>query len=96
MAKQPVTKTYNNNIQTYKGIKLKLIIYTPEHFARLRAKRFLLVGKNKSQNIWIPNRHLDPSGTILPGENLDYIMLKAYEQNKFQYAGIPFNPEQFQ
>ena len=52
---------YNTEIQNYRGIKFKLIVYTEQHFAALRAKRFLLISdkeEHPSQNFWIPNCYL--------------------------------------
>lgn len=92
--KQPERRPekYNGNTQYYKGIPVRLIIYTESHFAALRAKRFMLGGKTSTQNIWIPNAYLDETGTIKPGVNLDWLFQKAYRQNKFRYAGIAINP----
>lgn len=68
--------------QEYKGIPLKLIQrgYPPYQ----QAKRFTLNGTN--QNVWIPNKHLAPDGTILPDQNIDYVFRKA--QNQLNIAGI--------
>lgn len=59
---------YNTEIQNYKGIKVRLIKYTDKHFARLKAKRFMLVGsdENSKQNLWIPNK-LKYAGVKTPG-----------------------------
>lgn len=69
---------YNTSIQMYKNIPLKLIVYTEQHFARLKAKRFTINGSN--QNIWIPNVYLEPDGTIKANANIDFIFYKAKRQ----------------
>ncbi len=71
----------NYNIQIYKTIPLVLI---KRNYSRHNAKRFAINGTN--QNVWIPNRHLEPDGTIKAGENIDYVLRKA--QNQLNYAGI--------
>ncbi len=67
-------------IQTYKGISLELINRNYKGYA---AKRFTLGGT--SQNVWIPNKHLEPDGTIKLGENIDYIFRKS--QRQLELAG---------
>lgn len=84
---------YNNSTQTYTGrffknIPLKLIVYRPEHFARLNAKRFMLGNPKYGQNIWIPNRFLEEDGTIRKDADLDWAMTKAVSQNKFKLAHL--------
>ena len=72
---------YNFSDQYYKGIKLKLIRRNyPE---TQKAKRFIIEGTN--QNVWIPNRHLEPDATIKQEENIDYIFRKA--RRKLEIAG---------
>lgn len=83
---------YNNKTQYYKGIPIKLIVYTEKHFARLNAKRFMLGDPKANQNIWIPNAYLESNGTIKNGVNIDFIFKKAYCQKKFYYAHININP----
>lgn len=83
---------YNLSIQDYKGVKVQLILYTERHFAALRAKRFILVGQNLSQNIWIPNSSLLPDGTLDPKRDLDWVFQQAWRQNKFRLAGIGIEP----
>lgn len=65
---------------------------TPEHFARLKAKRFLLINPkikdNSSQNILIPNAYLQEDGTLEPYVNIDFVFRTAALQRKFEYAGI--------
>lgn len=71
----------NLNEQYYKGIKLQLI--ERGYPKGQKAKRFTIGGTN--QNVWIPNKHLLPDGTIKEGENLDYVFRKA--QRKLEIAG---------
>lgn len=70
----------NYKIQLYKGIKLQLIKRNYKGYA---AKRYTLGGTN--QNVWIPNKHLLEDGTIIEGENLDYIFRKS--QRQLELAG---------
>jgi hypothetical protein len=79
---------YNTHVQYYKGVPIKLIVYTDKHFARLNAKRFILGDSKARQNIWIPNAYLEPNGTVKIGANIDFIFKKAYLQKKFYYAHI--------
>lgn len=55
----------NYSMQYYKGIPLQLI---NRKYGDRSAKRFTINGTN--QNVWIPNKHLDSDGNILPGEIL--------------------------
>ena len=71
----------NFSTQVYKGIPLKLI---DRRYGRFKAKRFIINSTN--QNVWIPNKHLEPDGTIKSGENLDYVFQHAV--NQLNYAGI--------
>ena len=71
----------NFEIQYYKGIPLQLI---DRKYGDRKAKRFIINGTN--QNVWIPNKHLAEDGTILAGENLDYIFRVAKRQ--LELAGI--------
>lgn len=87
MAKRNEEK-YCTETQNYKGIPLKLIVYTEKHFARLRAKRFMIGNPKYNQNLWIPNKHLDEKGRIRAGENIDYVISQAERQNKLKYANI--------
>lgn len=75
---------YNQTVQYYKHIPLKLIIYTEKHFSRLKAKRFVINGTH--QNVWIPNCHLMPDGTIKPNSNLDFVFRNA--RRKLKLAGV--------
>lgn len=80
------TDKYNTNTQYYKHVPLNLIVYTEEHFARLKAKRFRI--NHTNQNVWIPNVYLEPDCTIKPNVDLDFIFLKAKRQ--LSLAGIDF------
>lgn len=71
----------NYGTQYYKGIPLKLI---KREYGNMRARRFII--NNTNQNVWIPIKHLDESGTIKDGEDLDYIFRKA--KNQLTIAGI--------
>lgn len=71
----------NFNIQYYKGIPLQLI---NRKYGDRNAKRFAINRTN--QNVWIPNKHLTEDGTIVPGEDLDYVFRKA--QRQLTLAGI--------
>ena len=85
---------YNNDIQEYKGIRLKLIVYTETHFQRLKAKRFLILNahdKPSGQNLWIPNRFLSADGTIDKTKNLDWLFFKPENQHKLALAGFILN-----
>lgn len=86
MRKKPVyhQERYNTETQFYRGIPIRLIVYTEEHFARLRAKRFMIGDSN--QNLWIPNSCLSEDGSILPHKNLDFVFRRA--AHKLDLAGI--------
>lgn len=71
----------NTKTQFYKGIQLKLI---ERNYGTRKAKRYTLNGTN--QNVWIPNKHLTDDGTIIQGENIDYVFRKAKRQ--LEIAGI--------
>lgn len=71
----------NFNIQYYKGIPLQLI---NRKYGDRDAKRFAI--NHTNQNVWIPNKHLTEDGTIVPGEDLDYVFRKA--QRQLTLAGI--------
>lgn len=81
-------KKYNTDIQYYKNVPLKLIVYTENHFAQLRAKRYNI--NNTIQNVWIPNCYLEPDGTIKTDVNIDFIFYKSKRQ--LELAGITFQP----
>ena len=83
---------YNKTTQHYKGVPVTLIVYTEKHFAKLRAKRYMLGDPKYNQNIWIPNSCLLPDGTIRPDANLDWIFLRAHRERKFMYARIDIDP----
>ena len=71
----------NFGIQVYKTIPIKLI---DRKYGDRKAKRYTINGTN--QNVWIPNKHLLPDGTIKPGENIDYVFRQA--QAQLYLAGI--------
>lgn len=71
----------NFEIQYYKGIPLQLI---DRKYGERKALRFTI--NNTNQNVWIPNKHLSDKGSILKGENIDYIFRKA--QRQLELAGI--------
>lgn len=71
----------NFNIQYYKGIPLQLI---NRKYGDRNVKRFAI--NHTNQNVWIPNKHLTEDGTIVPGEDLDYVFRKA--QRQLMLAGI--------
>lgn len=61
--------------QFYKGIKLRLI---KRNYCSFQAKRYTLNGTN--QNVWIPNKHLEEDGTIMPSADIDYVFRRASRQ----------------
>lgn len=61
---------------TYKGIVLKLIKRHDYHTKQ--AMRYTLGGTN--QNVWIPKKHLDANGNLLPNENIDYVLRQSQRQ----------------
>ena len=63
-------------ISYYKGIRLALI--PRKDYKHRQAKRFTLGGT--IQNVWIPNKHLEPSGKLKEGENIDYVLRRATRQ----------------
>lgn len=81
---------YNRNIQYYKGIPLKLIIYTEEHFSTLNAKRFMIIGSKAKQNLWIPNVYLEEDGSIKKKANLDWLFIKPANQHKLELEQLRF------
>lgn len=70
----------NAGKQHYKGIELQLI---RRDYTGYNAKRFTMNGTN--QNVWIPNKHLEPDGTIRAGEDIDYVFRRA--QRQLELAG---------
>lgn len=73
----------NTQTQMYKNIPLKIIV---RKYTNYNAKRFRI--NNTNQNVWIPNKHLAPDGTILPDQNLDYIFFTPTGKHKLNLAGI--------
>jgi len=63
-------------IQVYKGIRLALI--PRKDYKHRKAKRFTLGGT--VQNVWIPNKHLEASGKLKEGEDIDYVLRRATRQ----------------
>ena len=81
-------KKYNQEMQYYKNVPLKLIVYTESHFARLKAKRYNI--NNTVQNVWIPNQFLEPDGTIKKDANIDFVFYRHKRQ--LELAGVTFRP----
>ena len=71
----------NFDTQYYKGIPLNLV---NRKYGNRNAKRFVI--NHTNQNVWIPNKHLQDDGTIIPGENIDYVFRKA--QRQLELAGV--------
>ena len=71
----------NFNTQYYKSIPLNLI---NRKYDNLKAKRFIV--NHTNQNVWIPNKHLQEDGTIIPGEDIDYVFRKA--QRQLELSGV--------
>ena len=67
-------KPFNASIQYYKGIPVSCI----GRFKHLRAKKFKI--NNTNQEVWIPNRHLEEDGTIISGQNIDYVFMQAWKR----------------
>lgn len=77
---KPKKVKYNLSDQYYRGIKLNLI---HRDYKYDKAKRYILNGTN--QNVWIPNRHLLENGTLLSGQDIDYVFRKS--QRQLELAG---------
>ena len=71
----------NYETQYYKGIPLNLV---KRKYGSRKAKRYVV--NHTNQNVWIPNKHLEPDGTIRVGENIDYVFRQA--KRKLEIAGI--------
>ena len=71
----------NYKTQYYKGIPLNLV---KRKYGSRKAKRYVV--NHTNQNVWIPNKHLEPDGTIRTGENIDYVFRQA--KRKLEIAGI--------
>ncbi len=69
--------------QYYKNIPLKQVI---RRYTGMKAHRYTMNGTN--QNVWIPCKHLDETGKLLPGEDIDYVFRQA--RNQCYYAGVTF------
>lgn len=82
----PRNEGANFKWQKYRGIDFKLI---DRVYGNAKAKRFVIrphtsVGSN-SQNVWIPNKHLEEDGTLKPDEDIDYVFRQA--QRQLELAG---------
>ena len=90
--KQAFRDTLYADVQYYKNVPLQQVIrtYKSNEDVRvdMRARRFTL--NHTNQNVWIPCKHLDASGKLLSGENIDYVFLKSF--NQCYYAGVTFRP----
>lgn len=76
----------NYKTQYYKGIPLNLV---KRKYGSRKAKRYVV--NHTNQNVWIPNKHLEPDGTIRVGENIDYVFRQA--KRKLEIAGITGLPD---
>lgn len=76
----------NYQTQYYKGIPLNLV---KRKYGSRKAKRYVV--NHTNQNVWIPNKHLEPDGTIRVGENIDYVFRQA--KRKLEIAGITGLPD---
>jgi len=71
----------NFETQYYKDIPLQQI---DRGYGNARARRFTINGTN--QNCWIPLKHLYEDGTIKPGQDIDYVVIKS--KGNFKRAGV--------
>ena len=64
--------------QYYRGMKLELI--PRNDYQQKRAKWYRINGGK--ENVWIPNKHLSADGTLIAGENIDYVFrsIRVFEQ----------------
>lgn len=69
----------------YKGLALRRFRERNSHTETELAVRFILNDTN--QNVWIPKRHLDNTGRLIPGENVDYVFAGMNDRKK-QLAGF--------
>lgn len=76
----------NYQTQYYKGIPLNLV---KRKYGSRKAKRYVV--NHTNQNVWIPNKHLEPDGTIRVGDNIDYVFRQA--KRKLEIAGITGLPD---
>lgn len=78
------------DVQYYKNIPLQQVIRTYKSNEDVRidmkARRFTL--NHTNQNVWIPCKHLDEFGKLLPDQDIDYVFLQA--RNQCYYAGVTF------
>lgn len=82
--------TYNNGMQNYKGINLRLTMYYPERTSRMLAKLYRI--GDGTQSLWIPNQYLEQDGTIKEGANLDRVFQQAFIAGTLSKADININP----
>lgn len=73
---------YNTATQYYRGIPIALIVR--KDYPYRAAKRYTINGTN--QNVWIPNKHLAGDGTLLEGQDLDYVFRSRGRQ--LNIAGV--------
>lgn len=78
----------NCQFQYYKGLPLQLIHRSD--YKTKQAKRFTI--NHTNQNVWIPNKHLLPNGTIKENENLDYVFAGATRQLELAGVIMGFHP----
>ena len=70
-------------VQTeFRGIPFKIKVIRETH----KAVRFLILGKNESQNIWIPKSCLNEN--YEPLTDLNWILKKYQNRHKLFLAGI--------
>lgn len=85
---------YNYTIQNYKGLPLQLSNTAESRFDHLKAKCFLILNKDNQpsgQNLWIPNKFLNPDGTIDQTKNIDWLFRKTENAEKLRLAGFILN-----
>lgn len=72
-----------NEVQTeFRGIPFKIKVIRETH----KAVRFLILGKNESQNIWIPKSCLDSN--YKPIKDINFIWKGWHAKHKLFLAGI--------
>ena len=80
------------DVQYYKNVPLEQVVRTyigsKENRYEMQARRFRL--NHTNQQIWIPCKHLDAFGKLLPNQDIDYVFFKARAQ--CHYAGVTFRP----
>jgi len=58
-------------MQTYKGIQFARTMNASKRRDFRQAYQFILAGSKHT--FWIPKKHLDASGHLLPNQNIDYV-----------------------